>query len=63
MSIQLKSPHLDGILLPKVDEANQVRRVDAAIDQHGLEDLKDNLKLIASVESPLSLLNLRDVSG
>lgn len=59
---QLKSPHLDGIVIPKVDTADQLRRVDRCIDEHGLEENKDSLKIIASVESPLSLLNLREVS-
>ena len=50
-------------MIPKVDTAEQVRRVDRCIDEHGLDDTKDSLKIIASVESPLSLLNLRDVSS
>lgn len=61
LPLQLKSPHLDGIVLPKVDTADQVRRVDRCIDEHGLDENKDSLKIIASVESALSLLNLRDV--
>lgn len=49
-------------MIPKVDNADQVRRIDRCINEHGLEDTKDSLKIIASVESPLSLLNLREVS-
>lgn len=39
-----------------------MKRVDRFIEEHGLEETKGRLKIIASVESPLSLLNLREVS-
>jgi len=61
--LQLKSPHLDGIVIPKVDTPEDVRRVDQFIEEHGLEETKGRLKIIASVESPLSLLNLKEASS
>lgn len=50
-------------MIPKVDTAEDVRRVDRFIEEHGLEETKGRLKIIASVESPLSLLNLKEVNS
>lgn len=36
--------------------------MDRFIEEHGLEETKGRLKIIASLESPLSLLNLKEVS-
>lgn len=59
---QLKSKWLEGIVIPKVDTAADVQRIDMLIDQHGLKETKDSIRIIASVESPLSLMNLKEVS-
>lgn len=59
---QLRSPHLDGIVIPKVDTVEDLRRVDSYIDQHALPENKERIKIIASVESPLGLMNLKEVS-
>lgn len=60
-SAQLKSKHLDGIVIPKVNSAADVQAVDALINSHGLEKTKASLRIIASIESPLALMNLKEV--
>lgn len=61
ISYQLKSKYLDGIVIPKVDSAAEVQAVDALINLHGLEKTKASLRIIASIESPLALMNLKEV--
>ncbi|GAA5822491.1 hypothetical protein JCM11251_006356 [Rhodosporidiobolus azoricus] len=59
----LKSPSLDGLVLPKVHTASDLAAVDSFISQYGLEGHRDKLKIVASIESPLGLLNMREICG
>ncbi|GAA5912237.1 hypothetical protein JCM6882_005204 [Rhodosporidiobolus microsporus] len=59
----LKSPNLDGLVLPKVHTASDLAAVDSFISQYGLEGHRDKLKIVASIESPLGLLNMREICG
>jgi citrate lyase subunit beta-like protein len=58
---QLTTDGLDGLLLPKVNSAEDVLAVSRFIDEHGSPDHKQNLRMIASIESPLGLLNMRQI--
>jgi citrate lyase beta subunit len=53
----------DGIILPKVDEAEQVRRLDqwieAGCDQAGVNHR--SIALLVQIESAMGLLNLREI--
>lgn len=58
---QLKAPNLQGIVIPKVNVIEDVLKVDKAIEEHALDETKDSLRIVASIESPLAVLNLREV--
>ncbi|KDE03118.1 hypothetical protein MVLG_06379 [Microbotryum lychnidis-dioicae p1A1 Lamole] len=62
LQVVLKSSNLQGIVIPKVDTVQDVQVVDRCISEHGLETTKDRIKLIVSVESPLSLINLKEIA-
>lgn len=48
--------------MPKVDSAKDVQIVDQFVEKYGLDGTKRSLRIIASIESPMALLNLREVS-
>lgn len=62
MTPQLSAPGLDGLLLPKVNSAADVQAVTRFIDEYGSETYRRQLWVIASIESPLGLLNLREIA-
>ncbi|GAA6062813.1 hypothetical protein JCM10212_001545 [Sporobolomyces blumeae] len=62
LEVILTTKHLEGIVMPKVNTADDVRVVDAFIDRFGLDEQKDDLRIIASIESPLAILNLREIA-
>jgi len=62
LEVVLKSPHLEGIVIPKVNTVADVQFVDRCIEQHGLHETKDQLAIIASIESPLALINLKEIA-
>ncbi|GAA5838674.1 hypothetical protein JCM9279_003824 [Rhodotorula babjevae] len=57
----LTSLSLDGLILPKVHTAADLLAVDHFIREHGGERHR-NLRVIASLESPLALLNMREIA-
>lgn len=59
LEVVLKSSKLEGIVIPKVNSAADVLRVEKLIEKHALKD--SNLMIIASIESPMAVLNLREV--
>ncbi|GAA5953612.1 hypothetical protein JCM21900_003361 [Sporobolomyces salmonicolor] len=62
LEVLLTTPHLEGLVLPKVHSAADVQLVDRFIEEHGLRETKDKLRIVASIESPLALLNLREIA-
>ncbi|BGP56761.1 hypothetical protein JCM8202_004465 [Rhodotorula sphaerocarpa] len=58
----LSAPGLDGLLLPKVNSAADVQAVTRFIDEYGSETYRRQPRVIASIESPLGLLNLREIA-
>ncbi|GAA5906422.1 HpcH/HpaI aldolase/citrate lyase family protein [Sporobolomyces salmoneus] len=61
LEVLLKTPNLRGLVLPKVDSAKDVLLVNEFIDRYGLAETKDRIRIIASIESPMALLNLREI--
>ncbi|GAA5889182.1 hypothetical protein JCM8208_007795 [Rhodotorula glutinis] len=57
----LTSSSLDGLILPKVHAAADLLAVDKFILEHGGERYRD-LRVVASIESPLALLNMREIA-
>jgi citrate lyase subunit beta-like protein len=51
-----------GIVIPKVTSSEQVRFVDSMVQRHSPEDTKSKIKIIASIESALAIINLKEVS-
>ncbi|GAA5833027.1 hypothetical protein JCM3766R1_000403 [Sporobolomyces carnicolor] len=62
LEVLLTTPRLQGLVLPKVDSAKDVQRVVDFVDQHGSEETRMNLRIIASIESPMALLNLQQIA-
>ncbi|GAA5879134.1 hypothetical protein JCM16303_001310 [Sporobolomyces ruberrimus] len=62
LEVLLKTSRLEGLVLPKVDSANDVQLVDRFIDEHASDEVKRNLRIIASIESPMALLNLQAIA-
>ncbi|TNY23057.1 citrate lyase beta subunit [Rhodotorula diobovata] len=58
----LSASSLDGLVLPKVHTAADLVAADAFVTAHGGERHKD-LKFVASIESPLGLLNAREIAA
>ncbi|KAJ8292812.1 Citramalyl-CoA lyase, mitochondrial [Rhodotorula toruloides] len=60
----LQSPRLDGLILPKVNTAQDLLAVHDFIDRHTPHaEHKSSLKLIASIESPKALLNMQEIAS
>lgn len=53
---------MNGIVIPKVQTADDVQYVADAIDSLGHPKTKDGVKIIASIESALAIMNLKEVS-
>lgn len=56
----LTSPYLEGIVIPKVDSAFEVQEVERMVQEFSLPGA--NIRLLASIESPLAIMNLKEVS-
>jgi hypothetical protein len=63
--LQLTATSLDGLVLPKVHTAADLLAIDEFISRHASEENRgeDKLKLVVSIESPLGLLNMREITG
>lgn len=48
-------------MIPKVHSAQDIHFVLEAIEKHAHPDIKDSLKLIASIESAKAIMNLKEV--
>ncbi|BGP01698.1 Pyruvate/Phosphoenolpyruvate kinase-like domain-containing protein [Rhodotorula toruloides] len=60
----LQSPRIDGMILPKVNTAQDLLAVHDFIDRHSPHaEHKSSLKLIASIESPKALLNMQEIAS
>ncbi|BGP41767.1 hypothetical protein JCM10450v2_005833 [Rhodotorula kratochvilovae] len=59
----LPSRSLKGLILPKVHTAADLLAVDAFIRAHGGPHHAEGLRVIASIESPLGLLNAREIAS
>ncbi|KAK4050347.1 ERMES complex subunit [Microbotryomycetes sp. JL221] len=62
LEVILKASNLDGVVIPKVNTVQDVLNVDRAIEEHASEQIRDSLRLIASIESPLALVNLKEIA-
>ncbi|GEM10152.1 citrate lyase subunit beta-like protein [Rhodotorula toruloides] len=60
----LHSPRIDGLILPKVNNRQDLLAVHDFIDRHAPHaQHKSSLKLVASIESPRALLNMREIAS
>lgn len=58
---QAPCERLNGIVIPKVQTAADVRYVSDAIDAIGNPETKDSVRIVASIESALAIMNLKEV--
>lgn len=62
LEVVLQAETLDGIVIPKVDSPDHVKFVDDMIEQVVPPERKDKVKIVASIESPLALMNLKEIA-
>jgi citrate lyase subunit beta/citryl-CoA lyase len=58
-------PGLDGLVLPKVETADEVRQVDAILNEREPKRgmVRDGIRLLVAIESPKGLLNAPVIAG
>jgi len=62
LEIILESAHLDGIVIPKVHTADDVKIVHDIIERNANLEGKANIKIIASIESARAIMNLKEIA-
>ncbi|KAJ1659975.1 hypothetical protein IWQ61_001039 [Dispira simplex] len=62
LNVVLQSKQLQAIVVPKVESAKDVNFVCQLIDALAVESNRDNIQLIACVESALGVMNLREIA-
>ncbi|KAJ1960121.1 hypothetical protein IWQ62_004351 [Dispira parvispora] len=62
LNVVLQSKQLQAIVIPKVESAKDVNFVCQLIDSLAVESNRDNIQLVACVESALGVMNLREIA-
>ncbi|KAI8388151.1 Pyruvate/Phosphoenolpyruvate kinase-like domain-containing protein, partial [Radiomyces spectabilis] len=62
LNVILHSKRLQAIVIPKVQSAKDIQFVSRMIDAVAVESQRDRIRLIASVESALGIMNLREIA-
>jgi citrate lyase subunit beta-like protein len=57
----LESRNLQAILIPKVESKEHIKYVSHMIDTIGSKDRQHDVKILASIESAVGLLNVKDI--
>ncbi|KAI8867910.1 Phosphoenolpyruvate/pyruvate domain-containing protein [Ramicandelaber brevisporus] len=63
LQIVLQSRHLNVILIPKVQSARDISFVSRAIDLLAPAETRSSIKLVASIESALGVMNIREIAS
>ncbi|OLY84879.1 Citrate lyase subunit beta-like protein, mitochondrial [Smittium mucronatum] len=58
----LQSKKLQSILIPKVQKPSDIAFVSKMIDSIAPEESRDNIKIIAGIESALGLMNIKEIA-
>ncbi|CAO3617485.1 unnamed protein product [Cunninghamella blakesleeana] len=62
LNVILHSKRLQAIVIPKVQSAKDIHFVSRMIDSVAVDSQRERIKLIASVESALGIMNLKEIS-
>ncbi|KAI8328246.1 Pyruvate/Phosphoenolpyruvate kinase-like domain-containing protein [Chlamydoabsidia padenii] len=62
LNVILHSKRLQAIVIPKVQSAKDVQFVSSMIDAVAVDSQKQRIRLIASIESALGLMNIKEIS-
>jgi len=63
LEIVLGSANLDGIVIPKVNSAQDVLFVESMIEKHAHPDIKASLRVVASIESAKAIMDIREIAS
>ncbi|KAG0748545.1 hypothetical protein G6F57_000833 [Rhizopus arrhizus] len=61
LNVILHSRRLQAIIIPKVQSAKDIQFVSRMIDSVAVESQRERIRLIASVESALGIMNMKDI--
>ncbi|CDH54133.1 citrate lyase beta subunit [Lichtheimia corymbifera JMRC:FSU:9682] len=62
LNVILHSKRLQAIVIPKVQSAKDINFVSRMIDSVAVESQRERIRLIASVESALGIMNIREIA-
>ncbi|CAG8449632.1 1901_t:CDS:10 [Diversispora eburnea] len=62
LNVMLQSKHLEGIVIPKVRSAKDIQFVSRMIDSVAPDENRSKIRLIASIESALGIMNLKEIA-
>ncbi|KAJ1961979.1 hypothetical protein GGI12_002935 [Dipsacomyces acuminosporus] len=62
LNVVLRSDKLNTVLIPKVESAKDIHVVSHLIESIAPSQTRDNIKIIASIESALGLMNIREIA-
>ncbi|CAG8459857.1 8937_t:CDS:10 [Acaulospora morrowiae] len=62
LNVILRAKHLEGIVIPKVRSPKDVQFVSRMIDSIAPKENRSNIRLVASIESALAIMNLKEIA-
>nr|CAG8504032.1 1633_t:CDS:10 [Entrophospora candida] len=61
LNVVLRSKRLEGIVIPKVRSAKDVQFVSRMIDSIAPDNTRSNIRLLASIESAMGIMNIKEI--
>ncbi|ORY97979.1 Pyruvate/Phosphoenolpyruvate kinase-like domain-containing protein [Syncephalastrum racemosum] len=62
LNVILRSKRLQAIVIPKVQSAKDIHFVSRMIDSIAIESQRERIRLIASIESALGIMNIKEIA-
>ncbi|KAG9285931.1 hypothetical protein G9A89_013356 [Geosiphon pyriformis] len=62
LNVVLRSKHLQAIVIPKVQTPKDIQFVSRMIDSVAIDTTQSNIRLIASIESALGIMNIKEIA-
>ncbi|CAG8761090.1 14802_t:CDS:2, partial [Dentiscutata heterogama] len=62
LNVMLRSKNLEGIVIPKVRSADDVKFVSRMIDLIAPDESRSKIRLLASIESALAIMNIKQIA-
>ncbi|XJO76008.1 hypothetical protein BDV3_006589 [Batrachochytrium dendrobatidis] len=63
LNVILRSKNLQTILIPKVNSVRDIHAISSLIDSIAPPSTRENIRIMASIESALGLLNIREIAS